>query len=436
MKTIINLALCIATCALLAACSPRFKNVSLQSEITEVQPMTGLTLSPVNDELEAYSQAIALEDVTGVPCRVVVGKADGQIIYDWTWLDSVLNAVAARGHQAVVRFRYEYPGNHSVDGKEGTTGVPQYIKELPDYHEFFYHNPNFDGGDTYYADWTNEELKWFTKQFYADLAARYDADPRFAFLELGFGHWGEYHIYATPLHMGVNFPSKEYQAEFLQFADSVITMPWAISIDAADPMYTPIVASPELMALNFGLFDDSFMHRGHELSSGIGDNETNWIAIGGDHWKHSVCGGEVSYYTHKDQQEFLNPEGLYGVTWEEAIAKYHITFMNSNDAPGPYGTVARFREAGIASGYYFTVLSCKTNDRETRLVVTNEGVAPVYYDAFFAVGEVRSEQSLKGLLPGEKLEVCIPAGLTEAETLHIACDYILPSQHIDFKADL
>ncbi len=47
----------------------------------------------------------------------------------------------------------------------GTTAVPDYIKTLPDYHETYYEN---EDGPTWYADWTNAELQWFTKQFYAD----------------------------------------------------------------------------------------------------------------------------------------------------------------------------------------------------------------------------------------------------------------------------
>ena len=418
----------------MSACA-RYEHVSLTSAIDQVQPMTGLVLNPNHWALATYQDAIALEDFGWGPDRVVVGKEGDSIIYNWAPLDSMLNAIAARKHQAILRFRYEYPGNR-VTAVEGATGVPQYIKDRADYHETFYRNPNFDGGDTYYADWTNEELQWFTMQFYTDFAARYGNDPRLAFLEVGFGHWGEYHIYATPLQMGVNFPSKEYQTRFLKHMAEVMPLPWAISIDAADAQYTPIVASEELMSLPFGLFDDSFMHEGHELCSGVGDNETNWNAIGGEHWKSSVYGGEVSYYTHKDQYEFLNPEGLYGVTWEQAIAKYHISFMMANDAPGEYGTVERFREAGIAAGYSFRVLSCITTGRITKVMVTNEGVAPIYYDAFFAIDGIRSKESLKGLLPGVSMIVIVPTGMKDDSQLTIACDHLVPGQQIQFNADI
>ena len=144
----------------------------------------------------------------------------------------------------------------------------------------------------------------------------------------------------------------------------------------------------------------------------------------------------MSYYTRNDQRNFLNPEGMYGWTWEAASAKYHITFMISNDAPGgSYGTMDRFREAGIAVGYSLRVLRCATNGSETRLSITNDGVAPLYRDAYFAIGDTKSEVSLKGLLPQDTLRISIPAGLSAPEELNVVCPHILPSQKIEFAAD-
>lgn len=409
----------------LSACQP----------IDHVQPMTGLVLWPSHGSINKYKDVIALEYSYCLPCRVVTGKVGDAIQYDWTYFENILNDIASRNHQAVIRFRYEYPGSREVDGStRGATAVPQYIKDLEDYNETYY---KCEDGPTYYADWSNKELQWFTKQFYTDFAAKYGNDPRIAFLEVGFGHWSEYHIYGTKLKLGTNFPSKEYQNEFLLHVGSVMPIPWLISIDAADNSYTSIVKTPEVMALNFGNFDDSFMHEGHELGSGDGYNERSWNAIGqGTRWQRGPSGGEVSYYERKDQREFLNPAGLYNVTWEQASAKYHITFMISNDAPGTYGTTERFQSAGIAAGYNFAVLDGRTGEGKTQLLVTNEGVAPIYRDAFFAINDTRCPQSLKGLLPGKKVIMEIPVELKDAKDLHIACDYILPNQTIQFNTYL
>ena len=277
-------------------------------------------------------------------------------------------------------------------------------------------------------------------QFYTDFAQRYSHDPRLAFLEVGFGHWSEYHTYGTKVQLGKNFPSKTFQRKFFNHLKTVMAdIPWAVSVDAADDTYSPVVGSASLMALTFGLFDDSFMHETHETGSGSGYNEKCWNAIGkGTRWKTGVCGGEISYYSSNDQKYFLSPNGIYGHTWEEQAAKYHITFMIANDAPrGGIATVARFRRGSMATGYRFVVRQCETDGTSTRLHVTNEGIAPLYRDAWFAIGDVRSATSLRGLLPGEEILVEIPAVPNANNSdLNIVSDCILPQQGIEFEADI
>lgn len=427
--------------AAVAACEPAGKNlpaeldesyapVSISAKVDAVQPGTGLVLWSENasERNAAYGKSISLEYAYCLPCQVVKGKVDGKIQYDWRPFNQWLSDVASRKHQAVVRFRYEYPGERSVDGKPGTTAVPDYIKALDDYNETYYKN---EDGPTYYADWTNAELQWFTKQFYTDFNAVYKSDPRIAFVEVGFGHWSEYHIYGTPLKRGINFPSNEYQKEFLTYIAGALEIPWLISIDAADS--SPVVKDRSLMELTFGLFDDSFMHKDHE-----GDyNEECWDALGqGVRWMTGACGGEISYYKSSDQRNFLNPEGMYGVTWEQAAAKYHITFMISNDAPGgTYGTAERFKEASMFSGYNFAITDLKANSKNTVAKVTNTGIAPIYRDAYLAVGGVRSKTSLKGLCPGQEINVLVEK-VTDGSDVTIESDYILPTQKIQFDADL
>ena len=433
LTTLITLVL-----AVTATRADEWQSVALSRDITHPQPMTGLVLWPdeAEDRNATYGSSIQLEFSYCLPCKVVKGcDADGSIQYDWTWFDNILTQVASRGHQLIARFRYEYPNSTDVDGNKGTTAVPDYIKQRSDYNETYSKNPGGDG-PTYYADWSCEELQRFTLQFYTDFAQRYADDPRLAFLEVGFGHWAEYHIYGTTLQLGKNFPSKAFQKEFFLHMSNVMTqIPWLVSIDAADDEYSPAVADNDIMALRFGLFDDSFMHQKHEIGSGDGYNEECWNAIGqGTRWQTGVCGGEVSYYKDSDQKNFLNPNGMYGHTWEEQAAKYHITFMIANDAPrGSYGTAQRFREASMASGYRLVVKQCLTDGTTTRLLVTNEGIAPLYRDAYFAIGNVRSTESLKGLVPKEEkwVEIAAPA---DAKQLHIASDCILPQQEIEFQA--
>ena len=193
------------------------------------------------------------------------------------------------------------------------------------------------------------------------------------------------------------------------------------------------------MAMQFGLFDDSFMHETHEIGTSSGYNEKCWNAIGrGTRWQTGVCGGEISYYSSNDQKNFLSPNGLYGHTWAEQAAKYHITFMIANDAPrSGVATPARFRRGSMATGYRFVVKQCETDGTSTRMLVTNEGIAPLYRDAWFAIGSVRSETTLRGLLPDEERWVEIPAvPSADGSDVQIVSDCILPQQSIEFIADI
>lgn len=434
-----KLLLCICVAIGFAACgggNKPFKPVALQSHVTHVQPMTGMVIW--NDRAagmqETHGGSYALEFAYIQPCKIVTGKQDSVLQYDWSFLEDKLSSAASRGHQMVVRFPLCYPSNRNncVD-KTGGTYVPDYIRALPDYRETYAANPGGDG-PTWYPDWSNSELQWFVKQFYCDLAARYNDDPRLAFVEVGFGHWGEYHTYGTEPQFGVNFPSREYQRELFILLSQVMKTPWLTSIDAGDEYYSDICKAEDTKDLAFGLFDDTFMHSEHDIAQGDGWNEKCWIWSGMEHWRTGICGGEISYYTEQDQYNFLNPEGMYGVTWEQAAAKYHMTFVICNDAfKGAYFTPQRVAQAGMASGYRFQILACETNGTDSRFTVTNIGIAPIYRDAYITVDGVRAEESLRGLLPGEERTCVVKNAVATSRNVRITSDAILPSQEIEFE---
>jgi len=418
-----------------------FRDVSLNKTISEPGPLKGIVLWANNGKLNSYKNSIALEFSYCLPCQIVTGKSGDEIQYDWSSFETLLNGIASRGHQAIVRFRYEYPGKNIARNTSGcncdvrgATAVPAYIKELSGYSETYSSNPGGDG-NTYYADWSNSELQWFTKQFYRDFAKKYDNDPRIAFLQVGFGHWSEYHIYGTSLKLGTNFPSKNYQTEFLQVMnDAFKKTPWSISIDAADNSYSPIVGNSSLMALGFGLFDDSFMHKEHDDY-----NESCWNRIGTNRWKTAPGGGEISYYTSNDQKNALNPAGMYGRTWEQQAAKFHITYMIANDAiDGTYATVERVKEASINSGYKFQITRYRVSGTQAEITVKNIGVAPIYHDAYVTVKNKRSDISLKGLLPDEEQVYIVEVSISMDENPEpaITSDKILEGKTIPYQANL
>lgn len=391
----------------------QFNDIELHSSITNVQPMTGIVLW--TDNSSTNTDAIQLE-YSYMLYNSVVKQMD---VYDWTVVENLLNDVAGRKHQAVLRFRYVYVGMQ--------TAVPDYFRALSSYEET---KGISEGQETWFPDWSHPELQRFHLDFYEKFAEKYDSDPRLAFVQTGFGLWAEYHIYDGPFILGKTFPSKEFQeTNFRNMETHFINTPWNISIDAADDQYSPFEAKPELKQITFGLFDDSFMCEDH-----AGYNASCWNFFGADRYKTSPGGGEFSYYTDYDQEHVLDPQGIYGRSYETLATQFHITYMIGNDQP-QYQTMDRIKEAGMANGYKFEITSFKASADSSIVQVKNNGIAPIYYDAFVTIDSIRAKESLISLQSGETKTYGISKGGTQP-VLSIECDRLVQGQKIEFDADL
>lgn len=391
----------------------KWRPLPLKRRITHVQPMTGIVLWTTSKH--NASDAIQLE-YTYLGYNDVVSS---QGIYDWSKVDTCLQAVAKRKHQAILRFYDTYP--------DKTTTIPNYIKQLQDYKET---HGKSEGKNTSFPDWSQEELKRFILEFYQKFAARYDTDSRLAFLQVGFGLWAEYHIYDGPFVLGKTFPAKDYQEQFARHLDKTFqNTPWMISIDAADNKIAPYTEREGLLTLGFGLFDDSFLSKEHPKV-----NALNWKAIGHDRWKTAPAGGEFSYYTSRDQQLALASKGPHGVSFEQSARQFHISFMIGNDQP-QYQNKARIQQAGMETGYRLRVTKWETNGAKARVTVMNKGIAPLYHHAFFAADGLRARESLRGILPGESRTFTL-ATTRKAPKLTIESDRLVLGQSIEFEANL
>lgn len=393
-----------------------YQRVPVSSTAVGVQPMTGIVMW--TDHGKSAGNRIQMEFSYMLYNDVCKSKDN----YDWTVVDKLLSEIAARGHQAVMRFRYTYPGY--------SCAVPDYIKQLPEYEAF---NSKSEGRKTEFPDWRCSELQRFHLEFHRLFAERYDNDPRLAYLETGFGLWAEYHIYDGPFILGRTFPSKEFQTEFFQkMEDWFVHTPWMISIDAADSKYGPFKQHPELLEGRFGNFDDSFMCEDHDDY-----NYRSWKYFGEERYKRAPLGGEFSYYSNFDQKHCLDAAGMYGRRFEDEVAKFHMTFI-IGDGQQSYQSWERIVEAASAMGYHFVVEDFRVKAGVgAAVLVKNTGVAPIYHDAFVAVDGVRSSYNLMQLMPGDEAWVTIddPA-VSASPTLTIACDRLVGGQSIGFDADI
>lgn len=379
------------------------------TEFTQVQPMTGIVIwdgnSVASDDGHSLEYSYMLYD------EIVSQKG----IYDWSAVEEKLNDISSRSHQAILRFRFSYVGQE--------TSVPKYIKDLPDYHETEGLSEN---KTTWFPDWSHQELKDFTLEFYEKFAEKYDNDNRLAFLQTGFGLWAEYHIYDGPFTLGQTFPSKEFQTTFLNNMDAVFTnLHWSISIDAEDTNVTPLRSNTALLNLAFGLFDDSFMSKEHGSF-----NEPRFTFFGKNRYQKTPIGGEFNYYTTYDQQNVLSPNGPHGESYESFAERFHVTYMIGNDQYR-YQTSDRIKEASINTGYKFEVLKFIKTEGKSLLTVKNIGTAPIYYDAYFSINDIKSTTSLKTLMPDQQAVFTIE--YDGDEDLTIVCDRLVSGQVIDFK---
>jgi cysteine-rich repeat protein len=411
---------CSASCSSETPTPSEFIDIPLKSEITKVQPMTGIVLWADSHTGTAYKtgdDVIQLEYAYMRPSDIVTGENQ----YDWAALENLLEDIRSRKKQAIIRWYYVYPGNIQ-------TAVPDYIKDYTDYEETIELS---EGQDTAFPDWSHPELQQAHLDFYRAFAERYDHDPRIAFLQVGFGLWGEYHIYDPGIQDGANYPTHAFQKEFLErLAGDLTDLKWSISIDAGDIQNSPISGDEALLSLPCGNFDDSFMHAAH------GDyNESMWEVFGYQtRYRTAPHGGELSYYSDYDQRHALDAAGMYGRTYENMSEKFHITYMIGADQP-EYQSIERIKAAGMASGYKFTVDKFRASSSQTQITIRNTGVAPIYYDAYPTINGVRAGTSLKGLAPNESLDFTIEAG-GEDPTLTIECDRLVEGQKLEYEADL
>jgi len=396
-----------------AAAVAELEEVRLESRVSGVQPMTGLVLWSTHESVA--TEAVQLEFAYLKYSELVSQRGR----YDWSALEELLAAAAARHHQLILRMHFVYPGREA--------GVPEYIRQLAGYRET---RALSEGKLTGFCDWSHPDLQAFLFEFHSEFAKRYDQDRRLAFYQTGFGLWAEYHIYDGPMELGKTFPDLALQERFARHLAGVFKhLPWSISVDAASRTAAPFAASPQLLALNFGVFDDSFLCKKHAQ-----ENAKNWQALDPLRWQRAPAGGEFSYFSKRDQKLALAANGPHGVPFEKAAADFHLTYIIANDQP-EHASLKRMREAGLALGYRFAITRLASAPGRSELTLTNRGIAPLYCDAFPAVNGIRSTTTLKGLLPGATLAIVIPAGGPDPRVT-IECDRLVPGQRIEFDAAL
>ena len=334
----------------------------------------------------------------------------GPDTYDFTTVDAMLDSIAGRGHQAVIRFYVDNPGESSA--------LPQYLidggtdkSRTYDFHgnkkKSF--SPNYD----------DPKVKEMFLHFVAALGDKYDGDPRIGYITAGlYGFWGEEHTYpyngavSSQNPTGINWmPSDEFRAQLVEAWD-----------DAFDETFIQNRYPTEATkAHGMGYFDDSL---GYATLEG-----TDWHFIPklkdqgeGDAWHHSPIGGELypSFQECAFSEPLRCPSMEAGRDYKalESIQKAHATWLINQHAfsTGYTGAeLTRAKAASAAMGYTLqaTRTSATYHGAKATVVVEikNTGSAPFYATWPLEVVLVDSkgaivasqtiESTLPSILPGQ-----------------------------------
>ena len=97
--------------ALVAAVAGYMSGQTAGAAPTDEVALKGIVLWPYQARNRPdLSVAISLEFAYALPSDVVSGtNATGALLCDWSRFDALLDDIASRGHQAIIRFRYAYP---------------------------------------------------------------------------------------------------------------------------------------------------------------------------------------------------------------------------------------------------------------------------------------------------------------------------------------
>jgi hypothetical protein len=285
--------------------------------------------------------------------------------FRWDALERQLNAIAARGHQAVFRFYLDYPGK--------PTGIPQYLLD-----QGLVTRPYDDHGNNGVSvapDYSDPRLVAALESFITALGRKYDGDPRIGFLTLGLiGFWGEWHTwpYDGTTRPDNWMPSTEILTGILNRYDAAFGK-------------TRLLArypSPQNRNLNIGYHDDSFAFETlpptswHFVQRLIDEGVT-------EKWRTEPIGGEL----RPEIQSCLWEEPVSCTQYEdfaESVAQTHASWLINHAAFAGAGYTGdnyfRALAAAKSLGYELTVTGAALTRDQVSVRVANLGTAPFYYD--------------------------------------------------------
>ena len=311
-------------------------------------------------------------------------------VFDWTALENKLNQVAARGHQAAIRFYYDHPGDVS--------GIPQFLLDAG-VKVRSYNEPEDLGGGGLCPDYSDEKMRASMKEFIAAFGEAYDGDPRIGFITEGLlGFWGEWHNWPFDIDIADGkpdwtIPPEVYEEVYQAFDDA---------FDITCLMVREPKENVDNGKYRTGYHDDSFAYA--TLSAANGGQEWSYMSkvinMGmQDAWQYAPIGGEVypplqsEYFMEEYYKVAPNPDTdpsadmVNRQDWDACVQESHASFLLCDAIKNYTGTTRENAiEASKSLGYDMQVTTAwyadsmeDTGALKLDLDIRNNGAAPFYY---------------------------------------------------------
>ena len=297
--------------------------------------------------------------------------------FTWEPMERLLNTIAGRGCQAVVRVFLEYPGK--------PTGVPKYLIDSGvTLREWLNTNTQpFPPKKIATPDYEDPRLRSALASFIKAFGARYDGDPRLGSITAGLlGTWGEWHDYPHDEW----FASKTVQNEVMDAYEAAFQKtPVLLRYPAGEDDF----AHAPNARRNLGYHDDSFAW----ATLDTGKNADDWFFMTAlktagpealTKWRTRPIGGEIRpelwpcLWTDSGCDE--------GQDYARSVAATHATWLM--DSSTSKKLPAKRRDRAIAAarllGYELHArnadLAISPDGRTFSVTMTieNRGVAPFY----------------------------------------------------------
>ena len=281
----------------------------------------------------------------------------GRYAFD-RWEADAWSTPAAKGKHVVLRIFVDYPSRPS--------GLPAWLRAVG-----VKETPYTDHGGGLSPDYNDPRMVEALERLIAAMGARYDADPRVGFIELGLlGFWGEWHTYPRTALYATPETERRVIAAYRRAFPRKILLARTANGDAGRSDW-------------LGFHDDMFPEDT--------DNGQDWSFLAGirtagrlDNWQRAAIGGEMVPGAAKS---WLGAG--YGRTLEMA-ERAHFTWVGPYCPPLQRSATPEFVARGEAlvrrMGYQFRLTEVRHAAKAARggplpvvLSGQNEGVAPFYY---------------------------------------------------------